>query len=185
MELMQNDAVTSIYFGYNFFSENYCDEIVSSARVKSGSVPTLDGNFDMRKVTMHVMSREVVSDITNKILSCAAEVNMRHFGFDLVGIPSHDPPNLYEYNIGDKYDWHFDMGLNFLSTRKLSYSIQLSDENDYEGGDLEFLPEEKCDYLRKKGTLCLFPSYRTHRVTELTKGTRFCIVGWIHGNSYK
>ena len=34
------------------------------------------------------------------------------------------------------------------------------------------------------GTMILFPSYVLHRVSEVTKGTRYSLVGWAHGNSF-
>ena len=34
------------------------------------------------------------------------------------------------------------------------------------------------------GAMVLFPSYLLHRITEITKGTRYSLVGWAHGNSY-
>ena len=43
----------------------------------------------------------------------------------------------YSENRG-QYDWHLDIGEMSSSTRKLSISIQLSDPEDYEGGELQF-----------------------------------------------
>ena len=36
------------------------------------------------------------------------------------------------------YEWHLDIGDNSSCKRKISISIQLSDEKEYEGGELEF-----------------------------------------------
>ena len=80
------------------------------------------------------------------------------------------------------------MGPGIYSTRKISYSIQLSDEDEYEGGDLVIFPDDITDEeklsFRRKGTIILFPSYRAHCVTPVTKGTRNAIVGWVHGNAF-
>ena len=35
------------------------------------------------------------------------------------------------------------------------------------------------------GSMILFPSYLVHRVLPITKGTRYAIVGWMHGDSFK
>ena len=35
------------------------------------------------------------------------------------------------------------------------------------------------------GSMILFPSYLVHRVLPMTKGTRYAIVGWVHGNSFR
>ena len=72
------------------------------------------------------------------------------------------------------YDWHVDMGGESYSTRKLSMIVQLSDEADYEGCDLEICGERgpwKVPY-KKLGNAVLFPSYIPHRVLPITKGVR-------------
>ena len=35
------------------------------------------------------------------------------------------------------------------------------------------------------GTLVLFPSYLLHRVNMVTAGTRWALVGWAHGGSFR
>ena len=46
----------------------------------------------------------------------------------------------YRYNENGHYDWHHDVNWNGQKSfdRKLSVTIQLSDSNDYLGGDFEF-----------------------------------------------
>ena len=43
-----------------------------------------------------------------------------------------------KYSKGEFYKMHMDFGPDIHMTRKLSITVQLSDENDYEGGDLRF-----------------------------------------------
>ena len=78
--------------------------------------------------------------------------------------------------------------------RKLSVTISLEDSDNYEGGDLEFCinhPEkERAEILsakeaRKKGSIIVFPSFVWHRVTPVTKGTRYSLVIWSVGPSFK
>lgn len=94
-----------------------------------------------------------------------------------------------EYKVGYFYDWHkdtFDRDYNiFYEQRKLSISIQLSDESEYEGGDLElYHPEEPKKAPKQKGTVILFPSFMYHRVTPVTKGRRLSLVSWINGPDF-
>lgn len=91
-----------------------------------------------------------------------------------------------EYEIGGHYNYHydsFDREYNvFFEQRKLSVTIQLSDPEDYEGGDLEFYnPKEPISVPREKGAGILFPSYMYHRVTPVTKGKRYSLVFWLTG----
>lgn len=93
------------------------------------------------------------------------------------------------YDEGDFYDYHtdtFDNNYNvFMEQRKLSISIQLSDESEYEGGDLEFYAlNEPPKAPRGKGTAIIFPSFLHHRVTPVTKGTRRSLVIWVTGPDF-
>ena len=98
------------------------------------------------------------------------------------------------YNVNDHYGWHID----YIRTgdkdrplhRKLSFSLLLND--DYEGGELEFvLPQygmelkwNRIALESKAGSLIVFPSILGHRVTPVTKGTRKSIVGWCMGRQF-
>jgi len=109
------------------------------------------------------------------------------------------------YEDGGKYDWHFDMTGRVYSERdgvapvfhgllrKVSFSLQLSAPDSYEGGDLELelgLPGdpnrvEKPDPERQRGTLIVFPSFVPHRVTAVTRGVRYSLVGWVCGKPWR
>ena len=71
--------------------------------------------------------------------------------------------------------------------RKLSFVLQLSDPDDYEGGNLQLLDEAGLSYIapRKKGAIILFDSRTQHRVLKVTKGCRRSIVGWTVGPRWK
>lgn len=71
--------------------------------------------------------------------------------------------------------------------RKLSFVLQLSHEDDYEGGNLQLLDEAGRSYFapRKRGTMILFDSRTQHRVLKVTKGVRKSLVGWTCGPRWK
>ena len=79
------------------------------------------------------------------------------------------------------------MNENTELVRKLSFSLQLSDPDDYEGGNVQFLDENGKSYFapRQKGSIILFDSRTQHRVLKVTKGTRKSIVGWVVGPRWK
>ena len=76
---------------------------------------------------------------------------------------------------------------NCEMVRKLSFAMQLSDPDDYEGGNVQLLDEAGNSYMapRKRGTIMLFDSRTQHRVLKVTKGTRKSIVGWTVGPRWK
>jgi len=84
----------------------------------------------------------------------------------------------------DKTQWIYER--IEISHRKLSVTVQLSDEDSYEGGDLQFMINNRIENApRKKGTVIVFPSFILHRVTEVTKGKRNSIVGWLSGPPFR
>ena len=91
------------------------------------------------------------------------------------------------YKEGDFYEWHYDVNWEgtTLYDRKLSLVIQLSDEEDYEGGNFEFKDLEQPVGFRSQGSILVFPSYITHRVTEVTKGQRNSLVCWMEGPRWR
>ena len=70
---------------------------------------------------------------------------------------------------------------------KLSFSLQLSDPDDYEGGNFQLIDESGKLYVapRKRGTIILFDSRTQHRVLKVKKGRRKSIVGWVVGPRWK
>lgn len=70
-----------------------------------------------------------------------------------------------------------------LSQRKISASLLLNDESDYEGGDLMILNETV--KAKKQGTIIVFPSFMAHHVTPVTRGVRYSAVCWMAGPKWK
>ena len=145
-----------------------------------------DNPDDFRKSKVSFLDFNISNKwIFDKIASLANQINSERYYFDLVGI--YESLQLAEYSEGDFFDWHLDFGNGFSSKRKLSLSIQLSNSDEYEGGDLQFLlgGNKTENAPREKGTVIVFPSFILHRVTPITKGVRKSIVGWISGKPYR
>ena len=87
----------------------------------------------------------------------------------------------------DHYDWHHDINWNGynISDRKISITVQLSDINEYEGGDFEFDEIKTNADFKSKGTVLIFPSYLRHRILPITSGTRYSLVAWFSGPRWK
>jgi len=128
--------------------------------------------------------------IANLIWNHVLQANRNAFGVDIRLIGD---IQFTEYKGNDQgyYDWHIDtwfsQNTESMFDRKLSVTIQLSDDDDYEGGDfvLDTLEKPNNKQLRKKGTIFIFPSLLRHKVTPVTKGTRKSLVAWIEGPKWK
>ena len=96
---------------------------------------------------------------------------------------------LTEYTADENahYGWHHDVHWNEQSDfdRKLSITVQLSDADEYEGGDFEFDEVKTNADFRSMGTILVFPSYLRHRIHPVTAGTRRALVAWFSGPRWR
>jgi hypothetical protein len=92
-----------------------------------------------------------------------------------------EPYEIKLYVEGDRFDYHTDVYVNLKEqvSRKFNLIIQLSDSDEYEGGDL-MVGDKVCS--RGQGTAILFPACLLHCVTQITKGNRYSLIGhgWGH-----
>ncbi len=122
--------------------------------------------------------------VFQKTGNLVAQVNNSLYQLDLFGFTERLQFTLYE--TGHFTDWHLDMGPDCYSVRKLTFTIQLSDPADYEGGEFEILTfHEPLALPKTRGTMIVLPAYILHRVKPITAGVRMSLVGWIGGPHYR
>ena len=138
-----------------------------------------------RDVYLYGMPRDEITDgVFRKILYQVDYANKNAFDFELTGI-LHDLQVLkYDSKTEQHYDWHIDISGGNSYGRKISYSLQLSDPSEYEGGTLEIYDGNNHIVPQAQGTAVMFPSYMCHRVAPVTAGTRWSLVIWIQGSSH-
>lgn len=139
------------------------------------------------------------------------KANRENFLYDLTCIDG-ESLQLTRYTEGQFYTWHHDAGLpsfykpsntmgsslspvnaeDFINTncelvRKLSIIVQLSNPDDYEGGNVQLLDDTGKSYIlpRARGTVIVFDSRTKHRVLKVRGGVRKSIVGWAIGPRWK
>jgi PKHD-type hydroxylase len=145
-------------------------------------------NPDIRKGdVVFIPHSEKMDWLFAKLRRAIDQVNDIYFRYNIVCLECFQ---FSVYNVGDHYDYHRDVfthGINPLyEQRKLSFTVQLTDPSEYEGGDLEFYnPSGPIKGDRTKGSMTVFPSYHYHRVTPVTKGQRIALVGWIVGPDFQ
>ena len=112
--------------------------------------------------------------------------NKNHFGFDNMQLT--EQAQYTEYSDGGFYNWHMDNGVNFESgnepVRKISMSLLLNHESEFEGGELELCAEDNVAPLTQ-GHAIFFASFLNHRVKPVTKGVRKALVVWFGGTPFK
>lgn len=135
--------------------------------------------------------------------------NKENFLYDLTCIDG-ESIQYTQYGAGQFYDWHIDAGLDSaykpqiltnshtnmsqeLATvngeyvRKLSFTIQLSDPEDYTGGEVQFIDNARNTFFapKQRGTVILFDSRTQHRVRKVKSGLRKSLVGWVVGPRWR
>ena len=122
-----------------------------------------------------------------KLMQLAVDANKELWNFDLISAPELIQYTEYYASEEGHYDWHQDIGPGVGSLRKVSITVQLSDSDEYEGGDLQlwYGGNSSINAERGAGVVVVFPSYLMHRVSKVTKGTRRSFVLWVGGQHYK
>lgn len=85
------------------------------------------------------------------------------------------------YIPGMAYGTHTDSAvMNGGGRSDLSFTLMLSDQNSYEGGELCMeTPFGEKQFKIPAGALVLYPTGGLHRVNQVVKGSRIAIVGWV------
>ena len=111
--------------------------------------------------------------------------NLNHFGFDDVRIT--EQAQFTEYPEGGFYDWHMDSDVNMQHeppVRKISMTVLLNHESQFEGGELELMAPGKKAKLTQ-GNAIVFASFLSHRVAPVTRGVRQSLVMWFGGTPFR
>lgn len=184
-----------IYFIENFLKKEQCDEFIKFYKyykwLQEESLVNLNSveqKSKIRKSNYIRLYSENFLDFNNYIYNRVIEECNKLYKIDIWNNQLEDI-KIIKYIKGDYFDWHYDCLDIINTTRKINFSIQLSNYDDYENGDLEFFninvgfSNEKIK--RNKGTLIVYPSFFPHRITILSKGTRYSIVGHLNGPNFR
>ena len=176
------------------FTPKQCQMIIAAGRnepkqnAEVGNKQGVTGGvIDTQTRTSHISwipfskTPEMYKDIENIMKT----TNGNHFGFD--GMQITEMAQYTEYPEGGFYEWHVDNDVNCAHeppVRKISMTLLLSPENEFEGGDLELMAEGKIAKI-KQGHAVFFASFIRHRVKPVTRGRRQSLVMWFGGTPFK
>jgi PKHD-type hydroxylase len=176
----------SFYSVPNLFTSEECDRIVREYSKKCVSSETVKSG-NARSSKNHFIEYSNETDwIYMRLGSLVEYFNNEKFKFNLYN--RFQNIQFTKYEDGDYYKWHVDVGPSSdTCIRKISLTIQLSDDTSYSGGDLQFghSDKETLTASREKGSVTLFPSIIRHQVTPVTNGTRYSLVVWATGAPFQ
>ena len=198
---------TDYWFWKSSIPSNLCDDIVqhglskqeSKAWTGTAEDPTPEETADkIRQSNVSWLDDRWIYDIIQPYVTQANESAGWNFEWDWS-----ETIQFTKYKLNQFYDWHQDAYNKPYpddgnpnrtgKIRKLSIIVTLVDGSEYDGGDLQmnFRHKAKIDEIktiteiRPKGSVIVFPSYIFHRVTPVTRGTRYSLVNWNIGYPYR
>ena len=137
----------------------------------------------LRKSNISFLHGEEWNWLYEKLSGAVNYANVNNYSKVLYGI---SPLQYSEYDskYNGFYGPHTD-NVNNIKTglqRSLSFSLQLTDGDTYEGGDVKiYYNDVMCIANRTAGVLTFFDSNTFHEVTPVTSGFRKSLVGWVLG----
>jgi len=175
------------------FTPQECKKVIDLTNDAYPVSASIGGNRDNTKIVRNIRSAEIYNIdyekgtqwIYDKILAAVIHANTTHFDYEIAGL--HHGLQLIHYSADEKikghYDWHIDAGNGEVSTRKISFTCQLSDPNTYTGCEL-IINNHTSELVgtRECGSIHMFPSYMPHKVSPIISGNRYALVVWIHGS---
>jgi len=173
------------------FTPTQCKMVIEAGREEpkqKAEVGSIKGPaHDTKTRTSHIswIPFKKMPEMYRDIEKIMKATNGNHFGFD--GMTLTEYAQYTEYPEGGFYDWHVDNDVNMAHeppVRKISMTLLLSPENEFEGGDLELMAEGKVAKI-KQGQAIFFASFIRHRVKPVTKGVRKSLVMWFGGLPFK
>lgn len=186
-ELSENTASLEIVSisKSELFNSDQCKEILDSCIEELWLRSTVVGSSELHSSRRQKLRGDVQAFPFLNIRDVTKAANSAVYNFDLLGIIDQDYPQVFKYSEEDFYNWHID--LNPLApSRKLTFIINLTDSDSYEGGNIEFLNTDTSSVnISEHGSCLVFPSFTPYRITPVTKGTKYIIIGHVHGTIFK
>jgi len=93
---------------------------------------------------------------------------------------------ILRYETGQRFSRHRDKNaMDEFADRYKTIIVQLSDQNDYEGGTTKvYLGDDVIDCDKEIGNTIIFNSEYLHEATEVIRGTRYSLVLWATYENY-
>lgn len=100
---------------------------------------------------------------------------------------SKDIASILKYTKGGKFKRHQDRGSKGTAWRYRTILIQLSNEDEYEGGGLSVwdTSNNETKISKQRGNAVMFDSRLYHQVHPLISGTRYVLVMWLPHESFE
>jgi hypothetical protein len=168
------DIEKRIFVKDNVLDPNLCDEIIKFGL--DNVVKGVNKYAHVFDISFHSCLMPLDHKAHNELQDFYKEA-IDFFNMDISFV---EPYELKRYTSNDFFSKHIDnyYSLTVNIDRKITVSVQLSNDDEYEGGEFNVLGVK---HKLGKGSVIAFPSYFPHEVEAIKSGTRWSLIGWAWG----
>jgi len=172
----------------DLFSEQELNDLSIQLSTVTAHAATIGGTIEedatnkIRKSNILFLRDKTYFWVYDKLVTAVKHVNSINYNKTLYGI---EPLQYTEYDskYNGFYATHVDDNVKNLTNglmRKLSFTMQLSEQSEYAGGEV-LIHSGEIVISKKYGDITFFDSQIPHEVTPVTSGFRKSLVGWVLG----
>jgi len=167
-------ATAPFVYASNVFTKEQLDSIESMVDMNNG---TQFNDWQKKSWTTDIVYNEDSQWLFCQLAKTVHQLNTEYYRFNITQL---DEIIQYAiYDVGSEYNWHTDYTSCPTPARKFTIVVQLSDPDEYEGGEFELFPDIKVP--QERGLIHIFPPYWHHRVNTVQKGSRKVLITWVWG----
>jgi PKHD-type hydroxylase len=186
LKIKENEHLDDYVIYEDVFSPEECNMITGIKGYEEPSrIYTPDGpvvNLKYKDTKTIIISNDPnIVWVGSRLADILNDANSKYFKFNINVMGE---VNMLNYKKDGILEWHTDYGPGEVATRKLSVVAFLSDRKDYQGGQLVFFPEQPL-IPQIQGSVIVFPAYLLHKVEPVTSGSRYTLIAWGHGPTFR
>lgn len=167
------------YIQKKLFTQNECEYFKSLSNNKTFEQSEVIGKNDTIIVSNYRTSKQVKIE-TNPDLSNMILEKVKEFGVKT--LPEYFM--ILKYDKNQEFKRHNDSTLHYPNRYK-TLIIQLSNETDYDGGELCIFQNNKEIIISKEiGTVIMFDSSLDHCANKIKEGIRYSMVCWLSVDNF-
>lgn len=163
-DFFDEEDLTNIQTKIDFFNEDF----VSGKETAAGIAKATKNNLQLT----YTEAPELIDSITKYISRSPILGNW-------ATMAAMSPVIINKYEEGMDYGLHCDSPMIGETRSDISFTLFLSDPNEYEGGELVLHTQFGEQQIKPPaGTLVAYSTGFLHKVNPVTKGTRLAVIGW-------
>ena len=166
------------------FTSEECEELIALALAEEGSYEVLvdenDSDKSIRSVTVYTLTQKKYPGLWERLQTIFEGSNSWRFEWSVIR-----SVQILRFKQGDHKSRSMDWS-SATPRRKISMVLQLSEPDEYEGGDVVLSAGHTDNVIPTNiGFATLWASYVPNHVTPITDGERWCLAAWAEGEPYR